>query len=102
MTALKAEDTVDKAFYWSSVSRARKIKNIISQLNRKLPELLKEKAEPTITLTDYQLRPQQVITSTQTLQAEAAHPRRELWKPQTIQTKDIGQALKWFMENPLN
>jgi Fanconi anemia group M protein len=54
VTILIAEDTVDKAFYWSSISRARKMKKIISQLNRKLPELLKETVRPAITLMDYQ------------------------------------------------
>ncbi len=31
VTILIAEDTVDEAFYWSSISRARKMKRIISQ-----------------------------------------------------------------------
>ncbi len=100
VTILIAEDTVDEAFYWSSISRARKMKRIISQLNRKLPELLKEKATQTVTLMDYQPQTKQTTVSTQTLQAQAeAMPKKELWKPQTIQTKGLSQAMKWLVEN---
>jgi Fanconi anemia group M protein len=98
VTILIAEDTVDEAFYWSSISRARKMKKIISQLNRKLPELLKETGRPAVTLMDYQQQTQQAITGTQSLQISAPPSKKELWKPQTIQTKGISQALKWLME----
>jgi Fanconi anemia group M protein len=98
VTILIAEDTVDEAFYWSSISRARKMKKIISQLNRKLPELLKETVRPAITLMDYQQQTQQAITGIQNLQTHVAPPKKELWKPQTIQTKGMSQALKWLME----
>ncbi|MEM3797744.1 MAG: helicase-related protein, partial [Candidatus Bathyarchaeia archaeon] len=101
VTILIAEDTVDEAFYWSSISRTRKMKRIISQLNRTLPELLKEKAKPAVTLMDYQPQIRQAPINTQTLQAQAevAMPKKELWKPQTIQTKGLSQAMKWLMEN---
>ena len=92
-------DTVDEAFYWSSISRARKMKRIISQLNRKLPELLKETARPAITLMDYQPQKQQATTSIQNLQTPVPSPKKELWKLQTIQTKGLTQALKWLIEN---
>jgi Fanconi anemia group M protein len=98
VTILIAEDTVDEAFYWSSISRARKMKRIISQLNRKLPELLKETVRPAITLMDYQQQTQQAPTGIQNLQISAPSPKKELWKPQTIQTKGLSQALKWLME----
>jgi Fanconi anemia group M protein len=98
VTILIAEDTVDEAFYWSSISRARKMKRIISQLNRKLPELLKETVRPAITLMDYQPQTQQATTNIQSLQISAPPPKKELWKPQTIQTKGLSQALKWLME----
>jgi len=98
VTILIAEDTVDEAFYWSSISRARKMKRIISQLNRKLPELLKETVRPAITLMDYQQQTQQATTSIQNLQISALPSKKELWKPQTIQTKGLSQALKWLME----
>jgi Fanconi anemia group M protein len=98
VTILIAEDTVDEAFYWSSISRARKMKRIISQLNRKLPELLKETVRPAITLMDYQQQTQQATTSIQNLQISAPPAKKELWKPQTIQTKGLSQALKWLME----
>jgi superfamily II DNA/RNA helicase len=98
VTILIAEDTVDEAFYWSSISRARKMKRIISQLNRKLPELLKETIKPAVTLMDYQQQTQQAPTNIQNLQTHVAPPKKELWKPQTIQTKGLSQALKWLME----
>jgi ERCC4-related helicase len=98
VTILIAEDTVDEAFYWSSISRARKMKRIISQLNRKLPELLKETVRPAITLMDYQQQTQQAPTNIQNFQIPAPPPKKELWKPQTIQTKGLSQAMKWLME----
>jgi len=98
VTILIAEDTVDEAFYWSSVSRARKMKRIIGQLNRKLPELLKEKTKPTITLMDYG---QKAETTTPTMQPLQTQPttKKELWKPEILQTKGVSQALKWLIEN---
>jgi Fanconi anemia group M protein len=98
VTILIAEDTVDEAFYWSSISRAKKMKRIISQLNRKLPELLKETVRPAVTLMDYQQQTQKATTNIQNLQIPAPPPKKELWKPQTIQTKGLSQALKWLME----
>lgn len=99
-TILIAEDTVDEAFYWSSISKARKMKKIISQLNRKLPEIIREKPkQPTITaktLMDFQ--PQQKLVF-ETPQKQHEKPLQELWKPEAIQTKGLSQALKWLMEN---
>jgi RNase H-fold protein (predicted Holliday junction resolvase) len=65
------------------------MKRIISQLNRKLPELLKETVRPAITLMDYQQKTQQATTSIQNLQISAPPSKKELWKPQTIQTKGL-------------
>ncbi len=50
---------------------------------------------------DYQPKTTQATTvKAQTLQAElATPPRKELWKPQTIQTKGLSQAMKWLVEN---
>jgi len=64
-----------------------------------LPELLKETVRPAITLMDYQPRTQQAPTGIQDLQTSVPSPKKELWKPQTIQTKGLSQALKWLMEN---
>jgi len=75
------------------------VRRIISQLNSKLPELLKEKIKPAVTLMDYQPQTQQAPTSIQSLQTPAPPPKKELWKPVTIQTKGLSQALKWLMEN---
>jgi Fanconi anemia group M protein len=75
VTILIAEDTVDEAFYWSSISRARKMKKIISQLNRKLPELLKETVRPAITLMDYQQQTQQAY---KTFKYQPLRPKRAL------------------------
>ena len=97
VTILIAEDTIDEAFYWSSLSRAKKMKKIIGQLNRKLPEILREKAKPTVTLTEFQ--PKQELLRIKTEAQPQTTPKKELWKPQTIQTKGLSQALKWLMEN---
>jgi len=93
VTILIAEDTVDEAFYWSSISRARKMKRIIGQLNRKLPELLKEKTKPTITLMDYRPKAETTAPTMQPLQAQPT-TKKELWKPETLQTKGVSQAIK--------
>jgi Fanconi anemia group M protein len=95
VTILIAEDTIDEAFYWSSISRAKKMKKIIGQLNRKLPEILKEKMKPSLTLAE----PKQELLDTKTEAQPQTTPKKELWKPQTIQTKGLSQALKWLMEN---
>lgn len=98
VTILIAEETVDEAFYWSSISRTRKMKRIISQLNRKLPEILREKPKTTIMLTQFQrLETQATIRQAQV--SPTTQPKEELWKPTTFQIKGLGQALKWLIEN---
>ena len=74
------------------------MKRIISQLNRKLPELLQETVRPATTLMDYQPQKQQATTGIQNLQTQVPPTKKELWKPQTIQMKSLSQALKWLME----
>jgi ERCC4-related helicase len=87
VTILIAEDTVDEAFYWSSISRARKMKRIISQLNRKLPEILKGESKTLeTTLTQFQKTEAQVTApiAQPTPQTPAGS---ELWRPTAFQTK---------------
>ena len=97
VTILIAEDTLDEAFYWSSIIRAKKMKKIISQLNKKLPELLREKAKPATTLTDFQLEEGLSNGKVETKPEKAQ--RKEFWTPQIFQTKGLSQALKWLAEN---
>jgi ERCC4-related helicase len=97
VTILIAEDTIDEAFYWSSVSRAKKMKKIIGQLNRRLPEILREKMKPSVTLAEP--KPKQELLDRKTEAQPQTIPEKELWKPQTIQTKGLSQAVKWLMEN---
>jgi len=104
VTILIAEDTVDEAFYWSSISRAKKMKRIISQLNRKLPQLLKEEVKPTTTLLSFQPKletPTAFMPKQKTsISMPTAEPtRKPPWRSETIQTKGLTQALKWLMEN---
>ncbi len=87
-TILIAEGTVDEAFYWSSISRARRMKKLIEQLNRRLPEMIGERPKPAMTtLMDFQPRKQD------------EKPLKELWKPEMAQTKGLSRALKWLLEN---
>ena len=74
------------------------MKKIIGQLNRKLPELLKEKTKPTITLMDYGPKAEATAPTMQPLQAQPT-TKKELWKPETLRTKGVSQAIKWLMEN---
>jgi Fanconi anemia group M protein len=106
VTILIAEGTLDEAFYWSSISRARKMKAIVKRLNRKLPEMLKEKPKPILaqkTLTF--LKPQENLAAaaeSESLKVRVEPEkalRLELWKPRTFQTKGLSQALKWLAEN---
>jgi len=104
VTILIAEDTVDEAFYWSSISRTKKMKRIIGQLNRKLPQLLKEGEKPTTTLLSFQPKLETQTTFTAKQQTSMPTPTQEpnrkiLWRPETIQIKGLTQALKWLMEN---
>lgn len=105
VSILIAEGTLDEAFYWSSIRRAKKMKKIVKQLNRKLPEMLKEKRKPTFTQTLRVLKPQERLfgaTATESLKVKVQPERAvrlELWKPQTLQTKGSSQALKWLVGN---
>jgi len=107
VTILIAENTLDEAFYWSSMTRAKKMRKIIRELNRKLPQMLKQEVKPTFTLP-FIPRPEEklpVYTAPKPVVAEAkpkaptALGRGELWMPETIQTKGSSQALKWLVEN---
>jgi DNA replicative helicase MCM subunit Mcm2 (Cdc46/Mcm family) len=80
------------------------MKRIISQLNRKLPQLLKEGAKPTTTLLSFQQKLETPTAFTPKQQTSISIPtaetvRKTLWRPETIQTKGLTQALKWLMEN---
>jgi Fanconi anemia group M protein len=106
VTILIAENTLDEAFYWSSLTRARKMKKIIKQLNRKLPEMLKERVKPTVTPALTVLRPQerlvpQALTEKITIRPPQPEKviRKELWTPETFKTRGVSIALKWLMEN---
>jgi Fanconi anemia group M protein len=105
VTILIAENTLDEAFYWSSLSRARKMKKIIRQLNRKLPEMLKERLKPTVKPALTVLRPQERLVPEALSKRAVAKPqpervvRRELWTPVAYKTKGLSVALKWLMEN---
>jgi hypothetical protein len=97
VTLLIAEDAVDEAFYWSSISRSRKMKRIMSHLDRRLHELLKGKAKPTITLIDY-LPKAEIPSPPQPYHARSTF-EKELWKLETIHTIGLSQVLKWLIEN---
>ena len=105
VSILIAEDTLDETFYWSSLSRARKMRKIISQLNKKLPQLIKEKP-PTATilkLTDF--HPGEAAKTAQPIEKFKPETKVQknrqtmLWTPQTIETKGLSQALKWLIQN---
>jgi len=107
VTILIAENTLDEAFYWSSMTRAKKMRKIIRELNRKLPQMLQQEAKPTWTLPLIP-KPEEKLpayTAPKPVLAEAkpqgptALGRGELWVPETIQTKGLSQALKWLAEN---
>jgi len=106
VTILIAENTLDEAFYWSSVTRAKKMRKIIRELKRKLPQMLKQEIKPTLTplLTP---RPEEeaqgptapALTVVHGSQGPAVPGRRRLWTPQIIQAKGSSQAVKWLLEN---
>lgn len=107
VTILIAENTLDEAFYWSSITRAKKMRKIIRELNRKLPQMLKQELKPTLTLPLI-LKPEEktpAYTTPKPVVAEAkpkaptALGRGKLWMPKNIQTKGLNQALKWLVEN---
>ncbi len=105
VTILIAENTLDEAFYWSSIKRAEKMKRIITNLNRKLPELLKEGRKPPAQRTLTVSKPHgQTVSSTVSKISEVKPPperalKLELWAPQTFQTKGLSPALKWLATN---
>jgi len=105
VTILIAESTLDEAFYWASIQGAKRMKRIVRRLNRKLPQILKEKmqkAPPTIEkpvlerpLTSF--IPEELARHGK---AEEEKTRRlELWTPSIVKTKGLSHALKWLIEN---
>jgi Fanconi anemia group M protein len=106
VSILIAENTLDEAFYWSSIRRAKKMKKLIKQLNKKLPEMLKERKKPllaqkTLTfLTPQKRRVNPIVARGMKVKAQPEKAQRpELWKPQTFQTKGLSKALKWLVQN---
>jgi ERCC4-related helicase len=106
VSILIAENTLDEAFYWSSIKKAKKMKKLIKQLNKKLPEMLKERRKPlfaqkTLTvLTPQKRRVSPIVAKALKVKAQPEKAQRpELWKPQTFQTKGLSKALKWLVQN---
>ena len=106
VSILIAENTLDEAFYWSSIKRAKKMKKIIKQLNKKLPEMLKERRKPLLTqrtltvLSPQKRRIGPIFAKGLKVKAQPEKVQRsELWKPQTFQTKGLSKALKWLVQN---
>jgi len=97
VTIIIAEGTLDEAFYWSSISRARKMKAIVKRLNKKLPEMLREKPTPAYVQTILQPKPRFEAVKVKVEPEKTVKP--EIWRPQTFQTKGSSQALKWLVEN---
>ena len=106
VSILIAENTLDEAFYWSSIKRAKKMKKIIKQLNDKLPEMLKERKKPSFTqetltvLTSQERRAIPIGAERSKVKTQPEKIQRfELWKPQAFQTKGLSKALKWLVQN---
>jgi len=107
VTILIAENTLDEAFYWSSMTRAKKMRKIIRELNKKLPQMLQQEVKPMWTLPlipkPEEKLPAYTAPKPVVVEAKAEAPRAlgrgELWMPETIQTKGSSQALKWLVEN---
>lgn len=99
VSILIAENTVDEAFYWASVKRAKKMKKIISKLNKRLPEMLR---------TGFEQKPlTRLISPTleEILRTETPIEKIEkssLWKPTAITTKGLDKAVKWLVQNVPN
>ncbi|MEM2905443.1 MAG: helicase-related protein [Candidatus Bathyarchaeia archaeon] len=104
VTVLIAEGTLDEAFYWSSMTRAKRMRRLIRELNRKLPQMLRE-AKPTLTLpvaprlAERRLGPVTQVAVRDAAVGPTVPAAERLWAPQAVQTKGSGQALKWLMEN---
>jgi len=100
------EGTLDEAFYWSSIKRAKKMKKLIEQLNKTLPEMLKERQKPALTqktltvLTSEERRVGLIFAKSLKVKVQPEKVQRfELWKPQAFQTKGLSKALKWLVQN---
>ena len=101
VTILIAESTLDEAFYWASVKGAERMKRMIRRLNKKLPQILRERRGKTTAsaiekpLTSFV--PEELVKRGK---AENEKTRRsEMWAPSVVRTKGLSHALKWLMEN---
>ena len=105
VTILIAESTLDEAFYWASVKGAERMKRMIRRLNKKLPQMLKERREkaastiekPVLKKPLTSFVPEELVKRGK---AEKEKTRRfEMWAPSVVRTKGLSHALKWLMEN---
>jgi len=105
VTILIAESTLDEAFYWASVKGAERMKRMIKRLNKKLPQMLKERREkaastiekPVLKKPLTSFVPEELVKRGK---AEKEKTRRfEMWAPSVVRTKGLSHALKWLMEN---
>ncbi len=95
VTLLIAENTIDEAFYWASMKKAKKMKEMIKKVNQKLPEMNRKLGTSSSNLQIKTGKDQKHLRETKTYRQS----KLELWKPQIIQTKGMSQAVKWIMRN---
>jgi len=98
VTILIAENTLDEAYYWSSISKTKKMRKIVNHVNRKFSENFRGKTGGKITLENFQHN-----KDLQGAKAKGASKncavKKELWRPKTIQTKGASKAVGWLLEN---
>jgi Fanconi anemia group M protein len=102
VTILIAEDTRDEAFYWISIKKTKKMKRLISQLNKKLPKMLKKN-----TLRFEQIKLSNLTSKKReekkkeikTEDTQEKIQKLKLWTPKILNKKGLRQALNWLSEN---
>ncbi len=98
VTILIAEDTLDEAYYWSSISKTKKMRKTISHVNSRIAENLKHKTGGMTTLENFQHNKD--IQVKKVKEASKIHnAKKELWRPKTIETKGVGRTMGWLLKN---
>jgi Fanconi anemia group M protein len=90
VSIIMAEGTIDEAFYWSTITKVRKMRRIVKQINRKMQQIRKQME---LKVEEKPLRPVDELTP------KPAREKTRLFIPEYIETKGIGKALRWLMEN---
>ena len=91
VSIIMAEGTLDEVFYWSTITKVKKMRRIVKQINRKLQQLKRGK-QVELRINE---KPLGSVGETQPVKEQVKY-----FIPERIETKGLSKVLRWLMENP--